>query len=111
MRSALLRDEPDTFDLKQGIGAMVDIEFLVQYLVLLHANRHPALLRWTDNVRLLQSLLENGLIHANTAHLLRHAYLIYRADGHRLSLQEKPARVAKAKYADLSRKVAWIWDR
>lgn len=110
MRAELLKTEPQTFDLKQGVGGMVDIEFLVQYLVLRAANRHPALLHWTDNVRLLQSLLESGIIHANTAHLLRHTYLIYRADGHRLSLQEKPARAPAAKFEHLSSRIAAIWN-
>ena len=110
MRNELLKPTAGRFHLKQGIGGMVDIEFLVQYLVLLHANRHPGLVRWTDNVRLLQSLAEHGIISGNTAHLLRHAYLIYRADAHRLSLQEKKARVPATKYDHLSQRVASIWD-
>lgn len=110
MRKELLKHEPDTFDLKQGLGGMVDIEFLVQYLVLREASLHPPLLRWTDNVRLLQSLMESGIVNENLAHILRHAYLIYRADGHRLSLQEKPARVPTAKFERLSSRVSAIWD-
>jgi glutamate-ammonia-ligase adenylyltransferase len=109
MRNELLKETADTFDLKQGIGGMVDVEFLVQYLVLRHANRHPGLVRWTDNVRLLQSLAEHGIISGNTAHLLRHAYLIYRADAHRLSLQEKKAEVPATKYDQLRQRVALIW--
>ena len=31
------------FDLKQDAGGMIDIEFIVQYLVLRHAARYPQL--------------------------------------------------------------------
>ena len=37
MRRHLLRGGDGEFDLKQGAGGMVDIEFITQYLVLAHA--------------------------------------------------------------------------
>jgi len=110
MRSELLKPEAGVFDLKQGTGAMVDIEFLVQYLVLLNSHKHPGLLKWTDNVRLLQALIETGAMHENTAHRLKHAYLIYRAAAHQLSLQEKPAKVPREKFDRLQKSVAEIWQ-
>ncbi len=110
MRRQLLKPEVDFFDLKQGIGGMVDIEFLVQYLVLRHAHQYPALLQWTDNVRLIQSLIESGLLDENSAHILKHAYLIYRAAAHQLSLQEKSAQVDRDKFRRLRRTVADIWQ-
>jgi len=89
---------------------MVDIEFLVQYLVLLNSHRHPALPKWTDNVRLIQSLIETGVLDEYTAHLLKHAYLIYRAAAHQLSLQEKPSRVPREKFSHLQQRVVEIWQ-
>jgi glutamate-ammonia-ligase adenylyltransferase len=111
MRTALLKPNPETLDLKQDVGAMVDIEFLVQYLVLLNSHRHPDLLRWTDNVRLLQTLIGSGIMDEYTAHLLKHAYLIYRAAAHQLSLQEKPAIVPREKFEHLQKRVAEIWQQ
>ena len=87
MRTQLLTPEQGIFDLKQDTAGMVDIEFLVQYLVLLKSHEYPELLKWTDNVRLLQTLIETGVMDEYTAHLLKHAYLIYRAAAHQLSLQ------------------------
>ena len=110
MRKELLNPEPDVFDLKQDVGAMVDIEFLVQYLVLLNSHKHPGLLKWTDNVRLLQALIETGVLDEYTAHLLKHAYLIYRAAAHQLSLQEKPSRVPREKFSLLQQRVIEIWQ-
>jgi glutamate-ammonia-ligase adenylyltransferase len=110
MRRELLKPENGIFDLKQDTGAMVDIEFLVQYLVLLHSHKHAELLRWTDNVRLIQTLIETGVIDEYTAHVLKHAYLIYRAAAHQLSLQEKPAKVPKTKFDRLRKRIKEICD-
>ena len=110
MRKELLKPEAGLFDLKQDVGAMVDIEFLVQYLVLLNSHKHPGLLQWTDNVRLLQTLIETGTMDEITAHQLKHAYLIYRAVAHQLSLQEKPATVSREKFDLLQKRVAEIYQ-
>jgi glutamate-ammonia-ligase adenylyltransferase len=110
MRKELLKPEAGIFDLKQDIGGMVDIEFLVQYLVLLKSYGHPELLNWTDNVRLLQSLIETRVMDEYTAHVLKHAYLIYRAAAHQLNLQEKSAKVPSEKFDRLRKRVERIWQ-
>ena len=110
MRRELLKPKTDHFDLKQSVGGIVDIEFLVQYLVLLKSHAHPQLLEWTDNVRLIQTLLETGVIGEISAHRLKHAYLIYRAMAHRLGLQQKPARVPLQRVQRLQQAVTTIWS-
>ncbi len=109
MRRELLEPETDVFDIKQDTGGIVDIEFLVQYLVLSHASDHEELLEWTDNVRLIHTLIETDVIHEFDAHILKHAYLIYRAVAHKLSLQEKPARVPAERFCLLRNKIEHIW--
>ncbi|MDJ0873879.1 MAG: bifunctional [glutamate--ammonia ligase]-adenylyl-L-tyrosine phosphorylase/[glutamate--ammonia-ligase] adenylyltransferase [Desulfobacterales bacterium] len=99
----------DEFDLKQGRGGIVDIEFLVQYLILARSHRFPALTEWTDNVRLLVSLIDSGLLEPETAYFLREAYLIFRAAAHRLSLQNQPARVAATRFKTPRRRVEKFW--
>lgn len=111
LRRKHLRGDSGVFDLKQDTGGIVDIEFLVQYLVLLKSCDNRELLTWTDNVRLIQTLLETGVFDEWTAHLLKHAYLIYRATAHKLSLQEKPALIPRDKFQYLREKVADIWKR
>ena len=110
MRKELMKPEKGVFDLKQDTGAMVDIEFLVQYLVLLNSHKYAGLLKWTDNVRLIQALIETGSMDEITAHVLKHAYLIYRATAHQLSLQEKPAKVPLEKFHRLQKRVEEIWQ-
>jgi [glutamine synthetase] adenylyltransferase / [glutamine synthetase]-adenylyl-L-tyrosine phosphorylase len=99
------------FNLKQDRGGMVDIEFLVQYIILQMAHRYPRLLRWTDNVRQIQALAGSGIIGDDMAHRLRMAYLTYRAQAHRLSLQEKPPVVPVERMKDLRRMVIRLWNR
>jgi glutamate-ammonia-ligase adenylyltransferase len=110
MRKELLKSEKGILDLKQAPGAMVDIEFLVQFLVLLHSHKYSGLLKWTDNVRLIQALIETGAMDEYTAHVLKHAYLIYRAAAHQLSLQEKPAKIPRKDFSLLQQRVQEIWQ-
>lgn len=109
MRKERLRAEQDVFDLKQDAGGIVDIEFLVQYLVLLKSSRHSELTKWTDNVRILQTLAETKIIDDKTAHFLKEAYLTYRLTAHRLSLQEKPAKVEETRFSNIREQVKEIW--
>jgi glutamate-ammonia-ligase adenylyltransferase len=110
MRRERQRPEAGVFDLKQDPGGIIDIEFLVQYLALLHAHRYPELVVWTDTVRLIQTLIGSAVLNEVTAHVLKHAYLIYRAAAHQLSLQEKPARVPSEKFERLQQQIQQIWQ-
>ena len=109
MRAETRRSGEGLFDLKQDPGGIVDIEFLVQYLVLRQAHRYPELVRWTDNVRLIQTLIGSAVLGEITAHVLKHAYLIYRAAAHQLSLQEKPSLVPVEKFERLQQRIRRIW--
>ena len=72
-----------TTDLKRASGGIIDIEFMVQYLVLAHAHAHPALAVWSDNVRILEVAGDLGILDADTAAELRAAYLALRSEWHR----------------------------
>ena len=110
LRAEHLKSRHGGFDLKQGPGGIVDIEFLVQFLVLLNADREPRLLAWTDNVRLLETLAESGILAEKTATALKTAYLTYRAAVHRLSLQQQPAVVPEGEYRDRRKTVTEAWN-
>jgi len=74
------------FDLKHDPGGMVDIEFLVQFLVLLHAREHAALTGNVGNIALLQRAGALGLVSAELAARAADAYRDYRRDQHRVRL-------------------------
>jgi [glutamine synthetase] adenylyltransferase / [glutamine synthetase]-adenylyl-L-tyrosine phosphorylase len=111
LRKESLKGNAGGFDLKHGEGGMVDIEFLVQYLVLRHAREYDELVRWTDNVRLIGALCRCGVFDDATAYFLRKAYLTYRIVGHRLDLKEQPAIVSDDRFRTLRRIVKRNWDR
>jgi len=110
MRKEHLKPENGIFDIKQDTGGIVDIEFIVQYLVLLKSVDNIELTGWTDNVRILQTLAETKIIDDYTAHFLKEAYLTYRLTAHRLSLQEKPAKVEASRFSDLRKHVIKTWN-
>lgn len=98
------------FDLKQDAGGIVDIEFMVQYAALAWGAEHPALLRYTDNIRILEGLEEAGLIPATDASLLREAYKAYRSAAHRQALQKDPGVIGGDQFVAERRAVVRIWN-
>lgn len=101
---------PGQFDIKQGDGGLVDIEFIVQYLTLLHASKNDEFARWTDNVRLIGTANKTRILENDTANTLRGAYLEYRSVVHRLSLQEKKAVVPENTFGGIQNEIKRIWD-
>ena len=111
MRHALSKDNPQQFDIKQGIGGLVDIEFIVQFGVLAWSNQHPALCEYTDNVRLLEGLKKIGKLSADDAECLTTVYKKYRQRLHRLALQEQKGFVPVDKYSRQREAVRLIWAK
>lgn len=86
------------FDLKNDEGGITDIEFMIQYAVLVHAHEEIALCDYSDNVRQLEGLAEHGYLSAAAASELDEIYCRYREQTHRLALQANSAHVAQEKY-------------
>ncbi|NJJ57375.1 bifunctional [glutamate--ammonia ligase]-adenylyl-L-tyrosine phosphorylase/[glutamate--ammonia-ligase] adenylyltransferase [Pseudomonas sp. B14(2022)] len=103
-------DATALFDLKQDAGGIVDIEFMVQYAALAWSAQHPSLLRYTDNIRILEGLEQVGLMPAADAHLLREVYKAYRSAAHRQALQNEAGTVPGDQFADERRQVMRIWQ-
>jgi glutamate-ammonia-ligase adenylyltransferase len=76
------------FDVKHSPGGMVDIEFVVQYLLLLHTGRHPDLLANSGNIALLQRAEQLGLLKAPLGVEAANAYRALRQLQHRARLDE-----------------------
>lgn len=87
------------FVIKQGRGGIVDIEFMVQYMVLLHAKDEPALTCWSDNVRILEALASSDLLPGADIDGLTRAYLLLRSTLHELALQDMEHLVDEAQAA------------
>ncbi|SMY17841.1 bifunctional [glutamate--ammonia ligase]-adenylyl-L-tyrosine phosphorylase/[glutamate--ammonia-ligase] adenylyltransferase [Photobacterium aquimaris] len=111
MRAHLGKKKVGMFGLKQDQGGITDIEFLAQYLVLAYAHQQPALTRWSDNIRIFESLAVNGIIDSITAEQLQQAYCDMRNAIHRLSLLGLPAYVEQQQFVDERHTVAQVWQQ
>jgi [glutamine synthetase] adenylyltransferase / [glutamine synthetase]-adenylyl-L-tyrosine phosphorylase len=98
------------FDLKHDPGGLTDIEFLIQYMVLANAFRHPDLAEWNNNIRLLEVFEKKDLVRRRYADTLLEAYLIYRKTINRLDLQERPIYIDNDDFRDLRSGVREIWN-
>jgi [glutamine synthetase] adenylyltransferase / [glutamine synthetase]-adenylyl-L-tyrosine phosphorylase len=90
MRAELDRSDAILFDLKQGTGGLVDLEFLLQYHVLFNAQASPCLLSRRDTPGLLRTACEAGVVDTvSSAHLIEaHATLL--EAGLRCTLDRRP---------------------
>jgi glutamate-ammonia-ligase adenylyltransferase len=99
------------FDLKHDRGGMIDIEFVVQYLVLAHAYRFPELTKNLGNIALLGMAARFGLVDAGLAEKARDAYREYRRTQHMLRLNgAQYARVKREAFAAEIAAVSALWS-
>lgn len=110
MRTHLDRSSAKLFDLKQGHGAMVDIEFISQYLLLCYASQYSNMVLWSDNVRILDECERLNILTAHDVGVLKSAYLAIRGYYHRVSLANLPRIVAVEDRPPECEVVEKIWD-
>jgi len=111
MRESLDKTGSGKFDIKHGQGGIADIEFMVQYDVLNWTHTYPALADFTDNIRLLEGFARHGIMSEEEAMALSDAYRDYRAEVHRLTLQEQPAIVADDQFSSERSTVIQLWQK
>jgi glutamate-ammonia-ligase adenylyltransferase len=100
------------FDIKHDPGGMVDIEFIVQYLVLAQSAHHPALLDNVGNIALLARSAAAGLIDGTLAAQVAQAYRDYRRLQHRMRLNDsRYARIEPSAASGQRRAVETLWRR
>lgn len=84
---AIHKPHASQFDIKHDAGGIIDVEFLVQFLVLGHANKHHQLTENIGNIGLLRLLASINIIDAQAAENVVIAYREYRKIQHALKLQ------------------------
>ncbi len=98
------------FDLKHDHGGIIDVEFMLQYLVLGHARDHHELTANTGNLALLKTAADLGLIEIRHAESARAAYRQFRELQHQLRLAgERYARVEPQIVANSTAAVLSMW--
>ncbi len=87
-------NDSNLFDIKHDNGGMVDIEFMVQYIVLAYAHQYPQLTANIGNLALLKLAGELGLIPADIAEQTRTLYRALRQTQHKMRLNNvSPCRI------------------
>ena len=114
MRAKILeghRNPTGLFDIKHDRGGMVDIEFVVQYLVLRHSCRHPQMLGNLGNINLLRMAEKAGLLPEGVGSSCAAIYRKYRAIQRemRLAIGDGPVRVAPEQVGQECRSVKDLW--
>ncbi len=98
------------FDIKQDPGGLIDVEFIVQYLVLGHARTHERLCGNLGNIALLGIAAELGLIPATLADPVRDTYREFRRMQHAFRLDGiSGARVERDAHARRIEAVKALW--
>ena len=115
MRRKLAAAHPNRtplFDLKHDRGGMIDIEFIVQYLVLQHAAHHAQLTDDIGNIGLLKLCGTLGLIDAEAATAVANAYRRFRKLQHQARLQGmERARIDIGRVVTEVDAVTALWDQ
>jgi [glutamine synthetase] adenylyltransferase / [glutamine synthetase]-adenylyl-L-tyrosine phosphorylase len=118
MRQKMLDGHPnktDLFDIKHDRGAMVDIEFMVQYLVLSHAFECEDLLQNAGNIALLKIAAKANLIPENLANKCADAYRAFRQRQHAIRLNDStsgaaPCRIPNSELSTERASVLGLWE-
>jgi [glutamine synthetase] adenylyltransferase / [glutamine synthetase]-adenylyl-L-tyrosine phosphorylase len=118
MRQKMLDGHPNKtqlFDIKHDRGAMVDIEFMVQYLILGHAFECAELLKNAGNIALLKIAAQAKLIPENLAIECANAYRAFRQRQHAIRLNDStsggaPCRVHAFEFTKERASVMALWE-
>ena len=112
MRERVRQGHPvtaDRFDVKHSPGGMVDAEFAVQYLVLLHTAAHPELADNVGNIALLQRAEQAALLPKGVGQGAANAYREMRRLQHRARLNEEPTQVDPVSLSAARDAVLAVW--
>jgi glutamate-ammonia-ligase adenylyltransferase len=110
MRKHLDKSTSELVDIKQGVGGLVDIEFLAQYLVLAHCHTHENLSQYCDNLSIFKRLASLEILTKADQQLLANCYQQLRGLGHKATLQNEALLVNKDAVTERDQ-VMLIWKK
>jgi [glutamine synthetase] adenylyltransferase / [glutamine synthetase]-adenylyl-L-tyrosine phosphorylase len=98
------------FDVKHSPGGMVDVEFAVQFLVLLHATQHLGLRPNSGNIALLQEAERAGLLPPGVGRRAADAYRELRRAQHLARLDERNPQCEQSELQNEQSAVKALWQ-
>jgi glutamate-ammonia-ligase adenylyltransferase len=105
MRAELDRSDAALFDLKQGEGGLVDLEFILQAAVLAHAHAAPSLLRPRATSELIDACRIAGVVTEDAALRLASAHSLLLARGLDCTLDRRARRVPRDEEIESARAI------
>ena len=99
------------FDMKLDYGGIVDIEFIVQYLVLQHASRYEGLVEPRTTVEQLRACQQFGLLDNDQATGMEKVYLDYLRKMLDLKLMDQPSLIPQSEHLDARENVKLWWSQ
>jgi glutamate-ammonia-ligase adenylyltransferase len=99
------------YDLKMDRGGLLDIEFLLQYLVLRWANQYYQLATEPESKTIIQTLVEVRILESSDGARLAKILEDYLKAENALKLQEKPALIPYSEFSDERKWVCSLWKR
>ncbi|UTH73297.1 bifunctional [glutamate--ammonia ligase]-adenylyl-L-tyrosine phosphorylase/[glutamate--ammonia-ligase] adenylyltransferase [Chromobacterium sp. IIBBL 290-4] len=112
MRQRMLETHPARDeDVKNARGGIIDIEFIVQYLILAHAASLPSMTGNTGNIALLAVAADAGLIDRQLAEEARASYRLFRRLQHAARLNDKQSVEVDQALSDAYRSGRLLWQQ
>jgi len=114
MRTRIRKSKPSTLgftNIKNIAGGIIDIEFMVQYLILAYSDRHSELTDNKGNIALLMSAAKLNLIPSELAEQTAQAYQAFRQITHNsLLLDQEISPTDDEELKPLSKPVQALWQ-
>ncbi|MGC8120912.1 bifunctional [glutamate--ammonia ligase]-adenylyl-L-tyrosine phosphorylase/[glutamate--ammonia-ligase] adenylyltransferase [Marinobacter sp. VGCF2001] len=101
----------EVFHIKHDPGGIVDVEFMVQYLMLAWSAEHPELTQWSDNIRQMEELGRAGVMAVEDAERLREVFITLRSTIHRRALQNLNSQVEAEAFSEERSYIQQMWQK
>ena len=110
MRRVKDKTTQDMLDVKQMSGGLIDIEFMAQFAALQYAHNCPEIVRFTDAIRILETMESGGFAPYESIKILTDSYRAYRRYIHADALQRQRAMIQRDTRANDRQQVADLWQ-
>lgn len=111
MRSHIDTSTDELVDIKHGVGGLVDIEFLAQYLVLNYTKDFPDVALYSDNVRIFEQLASIGVLTKGQATHMIDSYCGLRNVGHKATLMKEKTVMPADRFEGFAKPVVALWQQ
>lgn len=101
----------EVFHIKHDNGGIIDIEFLVQYLMLAWSAEHPELTGYSDNIRQMEELGRVGVLEVEDTEKMRETFITLRSTIHRRALQNLNSQVEGDAFPDERAYIKKMWQK